>query len=227
MSQTLVKFILCAKYLYEAEYQLLINRRESAGLKCLNGPKAFIEYSNDMDDIYKNIEEYNPNKKRKILILFDDMIADMLSSKKLNSIIIELFIRDIKLNISLVFITQSYFAVPKDVRLNCMHYHIMKIQNKREFAFNHLSGIDFQDFMNLYKKLKSKPYSFLVIDTTLPSDNSLCFRKNLLETIENLIMTIDNEIRDEKLQYQLYRQVKLMNMSSLQAKKSYHLIKVE
>ena len=162
---------------------MLIHKTGKAGLKYFNDPKVFIEYSNDMDDIYKNIEEYNPSKKRKILIVFDDMIADMLSNKKLNPIVTELFIRGRKLNISLVFITQSYFAVPKDIRLNDMHYYIMKIQNKREFAFNHLSDIDFQDFMNLYKKLKSKPYSFLVIDTTLPSDNSLCFRKNLLETI--------------------------------------------
>ena len=157
------------------------------------------------------------------------MIADMLSNKKLYPIVFELFIRGRKLNISFVFITRSYFAVPKN-RLNSTHYFVMKIPNKRELqqiAFNHSSDIDFQDFMNLYKKCTAKPYSFLVIDTTLPSDNSLCFRKNLLETIENLIMTIDNEIRDEKLQYQLYRQVKLMNMSSLQAKKSYHLIKVE
>ena len=85
-----------------------------------------------MDDFYKNIEEYNPNKKRKILIVFDDMIADMLSNKKLNPIVTELFIRGRKLNISLVFITQCYFAVPKNVRLNSTHYFIMKIANKQE-----------------------------------------------------------------------------------------------
>ena len=170
----------------EAKYQLLINKRESTGLKYLNDSKAFIEYSNDMDDIYKNIEEYNPNKKRKILIVFDDMIADMLSNKKLNPIVTELFIRGRKLNISLVFITQSYFAVPKNIRLNSTHYFIMKIPNKQELqqiAFNHSSDIDFQDFMNLYKKCTAKPYSFLVIDTTLASDNSLLFRKNFLERI--------------------------------------------
>ena len=93
-----------------------------------------------MDDIYKNIEEYNPNKKRKILIVFDDMIADMLSNKKLNPIVTELFIRERKLNISLVFITQSYFAVRKYIRLNSANYFVMKIPNKRELqqtAFNH------------------------------------------------------------------------------------------
>ena len=78
-----------------------------------------------MDDIYKNIEEYNPNKKRKILIVFDDMIADMFSNKKLNPIVTELFIRGRKLNISLVCITQSYFAVPKNIRLNSTHYFVV------------------------------------------------------------------------------------------------------
>ena len=106
--------------------------------------------------------------------------------KKLNPIVTELFIRGRKLNISLVFITQSYFAVPKNIRLNSTHYFVMKIPNKRELqqiAFNHSSDIDFQDFMNFYKKSTAKPYSFLVIDTTLPLDNSLRFRKNLLERI--------------------------------------------
>ena len=86
-----------------------------------------------MDDIYKNIEEYNPNKKRKILIVFDDMIADMLSNKKLNPIVTELFFRSIKLNISLVFFfTRSYFAVPKNITLNSTHYFSTKISNKQE-----------------------------------------------------------------------------------------------
>ena len=117
-----------------------IHKTESTCLKYLNDSKAFIEYSKDMDDVYKNIEEYNPNKKRKILIVFDDMIADMLSNKKLNPIVTELFIRGRKLNISLAFITQSYFVVPKNIRLNSTHYFIMKIPNKRELqqiAFNH------------------------------------------------------------------------------------------
>ena len=102
-------------------------------MKHFNDPKAFIEYSNDMHDVYKNIDHYNPDKENKILIVFDDMIADMINNKKLNSIVTELFIRGRKLNISLVFITQSYFKVPKDVRLNTTHFFIMKIPNKREF----------------------------------------------------------------------------------------------
>ena len=163
--------------------QYLINKREKVGLNHFNDPKAFMEYSNDMQDVYKNIEDYNPIKKRKVPIIFDDMIADMINNNKLNPIVTELFIRGRKLNIPIVFITQSYFKVPKDVRLNSTHFFIMKIPNKRELrqiALNHSSDIDFKDFMNIYKKCTKEPYSFLVNDTTLPSDNPLRFRKNLL-----------------------------------------------
>ena len=104
------------KDLYEDKYQFLINRRESIGLKHFNDPKAFIEYSNDMHDIYKNINDYNPDKENEILIVFDDMIADMINNKKINSVVTELFIRGRKLHISLVFIRQSYFKVPRNVR---------------------------------------------------------------------------------------------------------------
>ena len=142
-----------------------------------------MEYSNDMQDVHKNIEDYNPIKKRKILIVSDDMIADMISNNKLNPIVTELFIRGRKLYIYIAFITQSYFKVPKDVRLNSTHFFIMKIPNKREHqqtALNHSLDIDFKDFMNIYKKCTAKPYSFLVNDTTLASDDPLRFRKNLL-----------------------------------------------
>ena len=154
------------------------------GIDHFNNPKAFIDYSNDMHNVYKNIENYNPNKKRKILIVFDDMIADMINNKKLNPIVTELFIRDRKLNISIVFITQSYFKVPKGVRLNSTHFFIMKIPNKRELqhiALNHSSDIDFKDFMKIYKICTAEPYLFLVNDTTLSSDNPLRLRKDLLE----------------------------------------------
>ena len=114
------------------KHQYLINKRENVGLNHFNDPKAFIEYSNDMQDVYKNIEDYNPIKKRKVLIIFDDMVADMINNNKLNPIVIELFIRGRKLNIFIIFITQSYFKVPKDVRLNSTHFFIMKILNKRE-----------------------------------------------------------------------------------------------
>ena len=142
-----------------------------------------MEYSNDMQDVYKTIEDCNAIKKRKILIVFDDMIADMINNNKLNPIVTELFIRGRKLNISIVFIMQSYFKVPKDVRLNSTHFFIMKIPNKRELqqiALNHLSDIDFKYFMKIYKRCTPEPYSFLVNDTTLPSDHPLRFRKNLL-----------------------------------------------
>ena len=135
-----------------------------------------------MDDIYKNTKEYNPDKKQKILTVFDDMIPHILSNKRLNPLATELFVREWKLNISLVFITKYYFTVPKHIRLNSTHYFIMKIPNKRELqkiAFDHSSDKDFQDFMSLSKKCTAKPYSFLVLDTALASDNSLRFRKNI------------------------------------------------
>ena len=149
------KIYLHAKDLYESKYQFLINKRESIGLKHFKDPKAFIEYLNDIHDVYKNIDDYNPDRENKILIVFDDMIADMISNKKLNSIVTGLFIRGRKPNISLVFITQSYFKVPKEVRLNTTHFFIRKIPNKRELqqiAISHSSDIDFKDFINIYKK---------------------------------------------------------------------------
>ena len=142
-----------------------------------------MEYSNDMEDVYKNIGDYNPIKKRKVLIVFDDMIADMINNNNLNPVVTELLIRGRKCNISIVFITQSYFKVSKDVRLNSTHFFIMKIPNKRklqQIALNHSSDIDFKDFMKIYKKCSAKPYSFLVNDTTLPSNDHLRFRINLL-----------------------------------------------
>ena len=177
------KIYLYAKDPYEAKYQYLINKREKVGLDHFDDPKAFIEYSNDMQDVHKNIDDYNPRKKSKVLIVFDDMIADMINNKKLDSIVTELFIRGRKLSISIIFITQSYFKVPKDVRLNSTHFFIMKITNKRELqqiALNHSSDIDFKDFMKIYKKYTKEPYSFLFNDTTLPSDHPLRFRKSLL-----------------------------------------------
>ena len=135
-----------------------------------------------MHDVYKNIDNYNPDKENKILIVFDDMIADIISNKKINSIVTELFIKDRELNISLIFITQSYFKVPKDVRNNSTHFFMMKTPNKRELmqiAINHSSDVNTKDFIEIYRKCTDKPYSFLVIDTTLSSDNLLRFRKNL------------------------------------------------
>ena len=135
-----------------------------------------------MHDVYKNIDDYNPDEENKILIVFNDMITDMIHNKKLNSIVTELSIRGRKLNISPVFITQSYFKVPKDVRLNTSHFFIAKISSKRELqqiAINQSSDINTKDFVNIYRKYTFEPYSFLVNDTTLPSNNPLRFRKNL------------------------------------------------
>ena len=126
-----------------------------------------MEYSNDMQDVYKNIEECSLGRKCKALIVLDDMIADMINNKKLNPVVTELFIRGRKLNISIVFITQSYFKGPKEVRLNTTHFFIMKIPNKRELqqiALNHLSDIDFMDSIKIYKKYTAEQCSFIVND---------------------------------------------------------------
>ena len=173
-----------AKDLSESKYEYLIKNRENTGIKHLNDSKAFIECSNKINDVYANIDNYNP--KRKILIVFDDMIADAMTNKKFQSIIKELFIRCRKLNISLIFVIQSYFFVPKNIRLNSTHYLIMKINNKRELqniAINHSADIDHKDFIKIYRERTKEPYNFLTIDTTLPSTNPLRFRKNLFDTL--------------------------------------------
>ena len=126
------KIYLYAKDLEEPKYQFLIKKREQAGIKNLKDKNAFIAHGNNMDDIYDNIEEYNQKRKRKVLIVFDDMISHVMSNKKAQQVLKDLFIRCKKLNISLCFLTQSYFSVPKDVRLNCTHYIIFKLNNKRE-----------------------------------------------------------------------------------------------
>ena len=153
----------------------MIKKRKDVGAKHYNDPNAFIECSNTMDEVYENIDHYNPRRKKKILCL--------MTKKKFQAIIKELFIRCRKLNISLVFITQSYFSVPKDVRLNSTHYLIMKINNRKELqniAINHAADIDYKDFVRIYREYTRKPYSFLTIDTTLPASDPLRFRKNLL-----------------------------------------------
>ena len=165
------KIYLYARDLSEPKHEYLIKKREDAGMKHLNNSNAFIECSNTMDDVYENINDYNPSRKRKVLIAFDDMIADIMKNKKSQVIIIkELFIRCRKLNISLAFITQSYFSVPKDVKLNSTHYFIMKINNKRglkNIAINESADIDYQDFMKIYKECIKELSNFLTIDITL------------------------------------------------------------
>ena len=122
------KIYLYAKDTDEEKYQYLINKREQAGIKNLNNPHAFLEYSNDMNDVLEDINNYNKTRDKKVLIIFDDMIADIMRSEKFKTMVKELFIRCRKLNISIVFITQSYFRTP-NARLNSTHYILMKIVN--------------------------------------------------------------------------------------------------
>ena len=140
---------------------MLINERGKEGIENLKNRKAFIDYSQTIDDVYENLEDYNPTKKRKVLIVFYDMIADMESNKKLSTSVTELFLRGRKLNISLGFISQSYFKMPKSIRLNATHYLTITIPNKRELqqiASHHLSGIDFKDFIKIYKDHTTEAY---------------------------------------------------------------------
>ena len=108
-----------------------------------------------------------------------------MTNKKLQAIIKELFIRCRKLNISLVFITQSYFSVLKEVRLNSTHYLIVKVHSRNELqniGINHSADIDYRDFLRIYRNCTNEPYSFLTIDTTLPADNLIRFRKNFSDS---------------------------------------------
>ena len=128
------KMYLYARYMSEPKYEYLIKTRKDIGIKYVNNPNAFIECSSTMNDVYENINDYNSNRRRNILIVFDGMIADIVTNKKFKAIIKELFIRCRKRNISLVFITQSYFSVSKDVKLNSTHYLIMKISNRKDIT---------------------------------------------------------------------------------------------
>ena len=201
------KIYLYAKDLSEPKYEFLIKKNKNVGTNHFNDPNTFIECSNTMDDIYENIDDYNPNRKRKILIVFDDMIADIMTNKKFQAIIKELFIRCRKLNISLVFITQSYFSVPKDVRLNSTHYLIMKINNRKELqnnAINHSADIDYNNFVRIYIECTKEPYSYLTIDTTLPASKVLLYQQVNLEkvcffliktTVPDQIKILDRKIK--------------------------------
>ena len=176
------KIYLYAKDLEEPKYQLLINKREKAGINFDNDPNTFIEYSNSMNDILSHIEDYNKKRKRKILIIFDDMISHVMPDKKAQQILKDLFIKCRKLNISLCFLTQSYFSVPKDVRLNCTHYILFKLNNRRELqniAIDHSADIDYKDFIKIYRVCTKESFNFLTIDTT--KDNK--FIKNFDEIL--------------------------------------------
>ena len=176
------KIYMYAKDLSEPKYQFLIEKRENAGIKNYNDPTAFIKYSNTMDDVYTNIDDYNPKRMRKILIVFDDMIVDVMTNKKFQAIIKDLFTRCRKLNISLVFITQNYFSVPKEARLNSTHYQIMKINNRKDLqqiAIDHSADIDYKDFLKIYRNFTNEPCSFFTIDVHNPT---VKFRKNFSDS---------------------------------------------
>ena len=174
------KIYLYAKDTDEEKYQYLINKREQVGIKNLDDPHAFIEYSNDVNDVLENINNYNKNRDKKVLIIFDDMIADIMRSEKFKAIVKELFIRCRKLNISIVFITQSYFRTPK-VRLNSTHYILMKIGNKKELksiAEENSGHLDFKEFLKIYSYCTREPYSFIMVDTRPTA--GITFKKKLV-----------------------------------------------
>ena len=155
---------LYAKDTDEEKYQYLINKREQAGIKSLNDPHLFIEYLNDMNDVLEDINNYNKKRDKKVLIIVDDTIADIMRSAKFKAIVKELFIRCRKLNVSIVFITQSYFRTPKDARLNSTHYILMEIGNKKELkgiAEENSGHLDFKEFLKIYNHCTRDPYSFI------------------------------------------------------------------
>ena len=182
------KTYLYAKDTDEEKYQYLINKREQAGIKNLNDPHAFIEYSSDMHDVLEDINNYNKNRDKKVLIIFDDMIADIMRSEKFKAIVKELLIMCRKLNISIVFITQSYFRTPKDAILNNTRYILMKMGNKKELksiAGENLDHLDFKDFLKIYNHCTRDPYLFIMVDTRPTA--RVTFKKNFDKPIKGFI----------------------------------------
>ena len=176
------KTYLYVKNLHEPKYEYLLNRREQAGIKNLIDPKSFIEYSDNTDDVLDDINNYNKNRDKKLLIVFDDMIADIEYKKNFQQIIKELFYRARKINVSIVFITQCYFRTLKDARLNSTHYILMKIGNKKELnsiAEEKSGNLDYKDFLKMYNYCTSKPYSFMTIDAR--PNATMVFRKSFTE----------------------------------------------
>ena len=154
------------------------------GIKNLNDPHAFIEYSNDMNDVLEDINNYNKNRDKKVLLIFNNMIADIMRSKKFKAIVKELFIRCRKLNISIVFITKPYFRTPEDARLNSTHYILTKMGNKKELksiAEENSGHLHFKDFLKIYNYCTNKPYSFMMVDTRPTA--RVTFKKNFHEPI--------------------------------------------
>ena len=172
------KIYLQAKDIHEPKYEYLINKREQEEIKNI------IEYSDDMNDVLDDINNYNKNRDKKVLTVFDDMIADIEYNKNFKQIITELFYRAPKINVSIVFITQSYFRALKDARLNSMHYIIMKINNKKELkriAEEKSGHLDYKDFLKLYNYCTEEPYYFMTIDARPTA--TIPFKKNFNELI--------------------------------------------
>ena len=179
------KIYLYAKDLHEPKYEYLINKREQAGIKNLNDAHAFIEYTDDMNDVLDDINNYNKNRDKKVLIGFDDMIADIEYNKNFKRIIKELFYRASKINVSIVFITQSYFKTLKDARLNSTPYILIKIGNKKELkiiAEEKSDHLDYRNFLKIYNYCIREPYSFITIDTRPTA--SVTFKKSFNEPID-------------------------------------------
>ena len=177
------KIYLYAKDIHKPKYEYLINKREQAGIKNLNDPHAFIEYSDDMNDVLDDINNYNKNRDKKILV-FDDMIADIEYNKNFKRKIEELFYRVRKINVSIVFITQSYFRALKDARLNSTHYIIMKKNNKKELkriAEEKSGNLDYKDFLKMHNHCTEEPYSFIIIDARTTA--TLPFKKSFNDLI--------------------------------------------
>ena len=173
------KIYLYAKDLSEPKYEYLINKIEQVGIKMLQNAKAFIEYSDDMNDVFENINDYNKKRNKKVLLVFDDIIADIEHNRNFKKVIKELFYRARKLNVSIVFITRSYFRALKDARLNSTHYVLMKISNKKELksiAEEKSGHLDYKDFLKMYNLCTKEPYSFMLIDARPTGTNT--FTKN-------------------------------------------------
>ena len=151
------KIYLYPKDLSESKYELLIEKREDVGTNHFNDPSAFIECSNTMDDVYQNIDDYNPSRKRKLLIVFDDMITDIMSNKK-----------DVRLN-------STHYLIMK----------INNKRELQNIAINHSADIGYKDFLKIYREWSKKPYSFLTIDTTLPASDPLRFKTKLFSSCKN------------------------------------------
>ena len=176
------KIYLYAKDLAEPKYEFLINNRKNAGIKHFNDSTEYTEYSDDMNDVYADISNYKKKRENKVLIVFDDMIADIEYNKNFKKMIKELFYRGRKMNISIVFITQCYFRALKDARLNSTHYVLIKIGNKKELrsiAEEKSGNVDYKDFLKMYNYCTSEPYCFMTIDAR--PNATMVFRKNFTE----------------------------------------------